>query len=292
VSYIIYLAIFERENYGDDMDKQFRTRIFLDSADPVETKAAMELLGSLDGQTTNPSLITKNPLLKQRMEKGEKFTQEEALAAYRDVVVEIAELIPNGSVSVEVPADESTSAKEMLQQATMMSGWAPNLHIKLPITEAGLSAAKYATQSGIRVNMTLCFSQEQAMAVHAATCDSNIGTDDVFVSPFVGRLDDQNLNGMDLIKNIIKMYRANDSRVKVLVASVRSLSHLLQSIQLGADIITAPYRVLEEWIKTGPKPISYEELPVNRLYKLYNIKHELSDVGLAKFTDDWNKLVK
>ena len=172
-------------------------RIFLDGGDPNDTRAVIAQLGFLDGQTTNPTLIAKNPEVRARLEHGERFQREELLAFYRGVVADIAALIPDGSVSIEVYADRNTAAEEMLAQAREMFAWIPNAHIKFPITAAGLTAAAQAIAEGMRVNMTLCFTQAQAAAVHAATRGAAPGA--VFVSPFVGRLDDRGEHWMRLI---------------------------------------------------------------------------------------------
>ena len=222
-----------------------KTRIFLDSGDPQETKEVIKLLGFLDGQTTNPTLISKNPKAKEKLVKGEKFTKEEILSFYKEIVTEISGLIPNGSVSVEVYSDKNTTAKQMLKQGREMFSWIPNAHIKFPTTHEGLSAAEQAVNEGMRVNMTLCFSQEQAAAIYSSTKGAKKG--EVFVSPFIGRLDDRGENGMDLIKNIIEMHKVSNHHVKVLSASVRNLDQFLYAINLKSDIITAPFKVLKEW---------------------------------------------
>ena len=150
--------------------------------------------------------------------------------------------------------------------------WIPNAHIKYPTTIEGLQAAVQAIKEGMRINMTLCFQQEQAAAVYTATKGAQKGQ--VFLSPFVGRLDDQGKNGMDVIKNIIKMYKNGDMHVELLAASLRNIDHLLYSLKLGADIVTAPYKVLEGWVqKSLPipqenyqyKPKNLENIPYRKL---------------------------
>ena len=133
-----------------------------------------------------------------------------------------------------------------------MCSWIPNAYIKYPCTREGLRAAQMSVQKNIRVNMTLCFSQEQAAAVYAATRGSK---QPVYVSPFVGRLDDSGENGMDLVRNIKKMYEHDDGHVHVLAASIRSLNHLLCSFALSAELATVLGKVLEEWaVKGFPLP--------------------------------------
>ena len=280
------------------------TKIFLDSGDPAETKEAIKLLGFLDGQTTNPTLIAKNPEAQERLEKGEKFSAQEIFDFYKVVVEEISTSIPQGSVSVEVYADQNTTTEEMIKQGQELFSWIPNAHIKLPIIDQGLRAAEQVVKAGVKVNMTLCFSQEQAAAVQVA-CQAAV-KGDVFVSPFVGRLDDQGKNGMDLIANIIKMYQAAGGQVEVLTASVRTYDHFQYALKLGSDIITAPFKILKEWSEKGLEmpandwqydsddlaPIPYQDLDLKKYWTDYNIKHELTDTGLQKFSDDWNALIK
>ncbi|MDR3642598.1 MAG: transaldolase family protein [Candidatus Doudnabacteria bacterium] len=275
-----------------------KTKIFLDSGDPKETREALALLGFLDGQTTNPSLVAKNPEA-----VGKKFSAAEVLNFYEGVVKEVSSLIPQGSVSVEVYADKDTSCEEMLDQAKNFYAWIPNAHIKYPTVTEGLKAAEISVKDGMRVNMTLVFNQAQAAAVYAATRSSKKG--DVFLSPFVGRLDDRGENGMDFIANTIKMYQPGDGHVEVLVASVRSIDHFVKSIELGADIITSPLKILKQWAELGMpvtskqqtadsnqlRPIPYEELDLNRPWQEYNIQHELTDKGIEKFASDWNGLI-
>ncbi|GAI49963.1 unnamed protein product, partial [marine sediment metagenome] len=175
------------------------------SGNPSETKETINLLGFLDGQTTNPSLISKNPEIKKRLNKDEKFSKKEIYKFYREIVQEISILIPKGSVSIEVYADESTTAEMMLPQAKEMFKWIHNAHIKFPITKEGLIAAHRAVKHGLRINMTLCFTQDQAAAVYSATKGAK--KNQVFISPFVGRLDDIGESGMSLVENILKMYQ-------------------------------------------------------------------------------------
>lgn len=278
-----------------------KTKIFLDGGNPEETKEIINLLGFLDGQTTNPTLIAKNPETAQRLAKGEKFTEQELLNFYRSIVEEISGLLPNGSVSVEVYADANTKTDAMLAQGKEMFDWIPNAHVKFPTNKEGLTTAQQAVIIGLRVNMTLVFSQQQAAAVYAATKSGN----NVFVSPFIGRLDDQGQNGMDLIKNIINMYQNSNHHVQVLTASVRSLNHFLYAIALGSDIITAPFKILKDWADSGLQlpdenfvynsdhlnEIPYEQLDLNKDWHEFNISHELTDIGIEKFSNDWNALI-
>lgn len=280
-----------------------KTKIFLDGGDPEETKLLIKELGFLDGQTTNPTLVSKNPNAIKRLESGEKFTSEEIMDFYKHVVSEISRIIPNGSVSIEVYADENTTESEMMDQALKMNEWIPNAHIKFPTTHAGLAAAEECIKRGINVNMTLVFSQEQAAAVYAATRGAIKGQ--VFVSPFIGRLDDKGLNGMDLIKNIVEMYKSGDGHVEVLTASVRNLDHFNAALSLGSDIITSPSKLIKEWKTKGAKvskeysynakdlkPIEYQDLDLEKNWQEFDIKHELTDAGIEKFAADWNALIR
>lgn len=282
-----------------------KTKIFLDSGDPNETEETIKLLGFLDGQTTNPSLIAKSPEAEARLSAGNKFSTDEVLSYYHQVVTKVSGLIPGGSVSIEVYADAETKAEAMLMQAREFFKWIPNAHIKFPTTLEGLKAAEMAVIEKMRVNMTLVFSQEQAAAVYTATKGASRGQ--VYLSPFIGRLDDRGENGMDLIKNIIQMYENSDHHVEVLTASVRSLDHFTQAINLGSDIITSPFKVLKDWAEAGfpspihgegagerlnnLKPIAYRQITLDHSWQSYNIAHELTDKGVAKFAEDWNNLI-
>jgi transaldolase len=284
--------------------KDLKTRIFLDGGDPEETKQILSLLGFLDGQTTNPTLISKNPEARRRLEEGKKFSSGEVLDFYRNVVKTVSGLVPGGSVSVEVYADAATKAEAMLLQGREMFSWIPNAHIKFPTTREGLKAAEQAVRDGLRVNMTLCFTQDQAAAVYAATRGAKKGQ--VFVSPFIGRLDDRGENGMDVIANIIRMYRSGDGHVEVLTASVRNFDHLLYALKLGSDIITAPYPVLKTWGEKGMPvpgndyvyaaagtlaPVPYRDITLDKAWESLDITHSLTDKGLERFSADWNALI-
>lgn len=283
---------------------KLKTRIFLDGGDPVETGVIRQLLGFLDGQTTNPTLVAKNPAARKRIESGDRFTERELLKFYRMVVNTVGEIIPNGSVSIEVFADAMTPSIAMLRQAREMYTWIPNAHIKFPASQEGLKAAEQAVKDGLRVNMTLCFSLEQAAAVYAATRGARKGQ--VFVSPFIGRLDDIGENGMDLIANILELYKQGDGHVEVLTASVRTLDHLLFALKLGSDIITVPFGILKAWGEQGMpvpgpdyrypagslKPIQYKNLRLDLPWQEYDIRHQLTDKGMARFSADWNALIR
>jgi len=284
--------------------ENLKTRIFLDGGDPDETREIINLMGFLDGQTTNPTLISKNPIARQHIERRDKFSKAEILQFYRGVVEEISALIPHGSISVEVYADFSTTAEEMLHQGKEMFSWIPNAHIKFPTVQEGLKAAEKAVKNGLRVNMTLCFTQEQAAAVYAATNCSKRGQ--VFVSPFIGRLDDKGENGMDVISHIIKMFQKGDGHVEVLTASVRNIDHLLYALKLGSDIITVPFNVLKEWVERklpipednyvynqkNLKSIPFKDIDITKNWQNYDIRYELTDKGIERFSSDWNALIK
>ena len=279
-----------------------KTKIFLDGGDPEETRSIIGAMGFLDGQTTNPTLISKNPHVQKRLENGEYFSEKEILENYKSIVHELSQLLPDGSISIEVNADQKTTAETMLLQASKMFSWIPNAHIKFPTTSEGLSAAEQAIADGMRVNMTLCFTQEQAAAVHGATGGATKGS--VFVSPFVGRLDDMGYNGMGLIENIMEMYQKEQSHVETLVASVRTMAHFMFSLHLQADIVTAPFKLIKEWADKGMpmpgkdykydssrfKPIPYVEIDGKTPWKEIRFKHELIDKGLEAFAKDWTKL--
>jgi len=280
-----------------------KTKILVDGGDPNETLRIKSLLGFVDGQTTNPSLIAKNPEIQQLIASGDTLSAEEEKNEYRKIVQSISPLVGDAGVSIEVFADLDTTAEKMLAQGQEMFSWIPNAYIKYPCTREGLRAAQMSVQEPIRVNMTLCFSQEQAAAVYAATKGSK---EPVYVSPFVGRLDDRGEDGMDLIRNIKKMYERSDGHVHVLAASIRTVNHLLCSFALSAELATVPTTVLDEWAATGfpipdqdfrykgvdasgklLKAIPYKELDLNRPWQSFDMAHELTTKGIQKFVADY-----
>ncbi len=281
------------------------SKIYIDGGDPQETQQADALLKKagyhgLDGQTTNPTLIVKNFASKNG---GKKVSMEETIAEYKRVITEMSKIIPDGKISIQVIGDPATlTMEDMLSQARDRILWIPNGVIKFPCTTVGLSAVEVFCQEG-PVNITLNFSQDQAAAVYAATRAHNY---DVYLSPFVGRLDDKGENGMDVIVNELEMYRAfGDQHVNVLAASIRTMNHLLYSLFVKSPVITLPFKVFKEWADAGftlPKEdfiydapglteIPYKELTLDSDWKEYNISHPLTDSGVAKFWEDWQSIV-
>ncbi|HLV33551.1 MAG TPA: transaldolase family protein [Spirillospora sp.] len=285
------------------------SELFIDGGNAQETQAANDLLRSLrpdwqrgiDGQTTNPTLVAKNPDIQKYLSSGKKLTQAEALADYRKIVEAVA-AVTNGPVSIQVIADQSTKADDMLSQARRYRDWIPNGVVKFPCTAEGLAAAEVFCQE-FPVNITLNFTQSQAAAVFQATRHAKFR---VFISPFVGRLDDLGENGMDLVANELKMYAAGDGHVDVLTASVRNVQHLMYALQLESPAITIPFKVFQEWVDLGLplpddsfhydpkdlKPIPYKEYALDQDWRSYDLKHKLTDAGLTRFMQDWQSIIK
>lgn len=213
-------------------------QLFLDTASIHEIRTMWEI-GILDGVTTNPTLVAK---------EGRRF---------EDVLKEICALgVP--SVSAEVVG---TTVDAMLAEGRHLRGLHPSIYVKVPMTTAGLRATKVLASEGTRVNMTLVFSANQALLA------AKVGA--AYVSPFIGRLDDQGQEGMALIEEIVRIYRNYAFKTQVLVASVRHPIHVLDAAKLGADIATMPFGVMEKLAQ-----------------------HPLTDLGLARFLKDWEKVPK
>jgi transaldolase len=213
-------------------------KIFLDTANIDEIREAASL-GVIDGITTNPSLIAK---------EGRDL---------KEAAQEIFELV-DGPISLEVVA---TDAAGMVEEGRQLAGLHPNVVVKIPMVREGLKALKVLSGEGIRVNMTLVFQASQALLV------AKNGA--AFVSPFVGRIDDISGDGMQLIEEILTIYENYDYPTEVLVASVRSVKHIVEAAMMGADICTVPYKVIEQMLK-----------------------HPLTDNGLKQFLEDYEKSKK
>ena len=212
--------------------------LFLDTASVTEIRTMWDI-GILDGVTTNPTLVAK---------EGRKF---------EDVLREICALgVP--SVSAEVVA---TDTEGMVREGRHLRDIHPAIYVKVPMTPAGLTATKVLAKEKTRVNMTLVFSATQALLA------AKVGA--AYVSPFIGRLDDQSEVGMDLIRDIVQIYRNYRFPTQVLVASVRHPVHVLEAAKLGADIATMPFAVMQKLSQ-----------------------HPLTDLGLARFLKDWEKVPK
>lgn len=278
-------------------------KILLDGGDPDETRRIKDVLGRLDGQTTNPTYVAKNPKIQERIAAGHKLTKQEQEEEYRHIVQQISPLVGDSGVSIEVFADFDSTAEQMLEQGEKMFTWIPNAYIKYPCTHEGLRAAGISARRAIRVNLTLCFSQEQAAAVYAVTKDAKAP---VYISPFVGRLDDKGIDGMELVKNIKRMYDQGDGHVQVLVASLRRQEHLLDAMALHAELATLPANLLDQWVGAGRavpdqnfhysgmdgqgrrlKSIPYRNLNLNTSWESFDIRHELTDQGITKFVTDY-----
>jgi transaldolase len=210
-------------------------KFFVDTAEVSEIKD-LASTGLLDGVTTNPSLIAKS---------GRKFL---------DVIAEICKVV-DGPVSAEVAA---TDAETMLTEGRKLAGIANNVAVKVPLTWDGLKTCRALTQAGTMVNVTLCFSANQALLAAKAGA--------TFISPFVGRLDDNGENGMELISDIRTIYDNYDFDTQILVASVRHPIHVKQAAMIGADVATVPPAVLRQLVG-----------------------HPLTEKGLAAFVADWKK---
>ncbi len=208
-------------------------RLFIDSADVAELRAAAAS-GLIDGVTTNPSLIAKS---------GRKM---------KEAIAEICSIIP-GPVSAEAVA---TDVDGMLKEGRFLADIAPNVVVKLPLTENGLRACKALADDGIKVNVTLCFSSVQALLAAKSGA--------YFISPFIGRLDDNGADGLELIREMRQIYDNYGFETQILAASIRTAGHVRDAALAGADCATLPAKVFAS------------------LYK-----HVLTDAGVEAFLKDW-----
>jgi transaldolase len=213
-------------------------KFFIDTANVDEIAEAAEL-GILDGVTTNPTLLAR--------EKGK--------GDFKDILKKICEIV-QGPVSAEVVGHD---ADTMVTEAEKLAKIDEHIVIKVPLTREGLKVMGRLKKEGIRTNATLVFSPNQALLAAKAGA--------TFLSPFVGRLDDVSHFGMDLIQQIVTIYENYEIDTEVIVASVRNPLHVVDAAMIGADIVTIPFRVIEQMVK-----------------------HPLTDVGVQKFLDDWKKL--
>ncbi|WP_026485949.1 fructose-6-phosphate aldolase [Caldanaerobius polysaccharolyticus] len=210
-------------------------KFFIDTANVEEIKEANDL-GVIAGVTTNPSLVAK---------EGRDFIE---------VIKEIASII-DGPISAEVISEDH---QDMIQEARKLAAIHNNIVIKIPMTAEGLKAVKALSKEGIKTNVTLIFSANQALLAARAGA--------TYVSPFVGRLDDISTEGMQLIRDIVEIFKNYDISTEIIVASVRHPMHVLEAAKLGAHIATVPYKVIMQMIK-----------------------HPLTDAGIQKFKEDWKK---
>jgi len=213
-------------------------KLFLDSANLTEIRDAAAM-GLIDGVTTNPSLVAK---------EGRPFAK---------LIADICQIV-DGPISAEVTA---VDAEGIVREGRELVKIHHNVVVKVPLIPEGLKAVRQLSREGIKTNVTLCFSSTQALLAAKAGAS--------FISPFVGRLDDISEQGMDVIKQIVTIYRNYGFSTQVLVASVRHPLHVIEGAMLGAHVATMPYAVLMQLAK-----------------------HPLTDIGLKKFLADWEKLPK
>ncbi|MGD9140311.1 MAG: fructose-6-phosphate aldolase [bacterium] len=213
-------------------------KFFIDTANVDEIAEAAEL-GILDGVTTNPTLLAR--------EKGK--------GDFKDILKKICEIV-QGPVSAEVVGQD---ADTMVAEAKKLAKIDQHIVIKVPLTVEGLKVMGRLKKDGIRTNATLVFSANQALLAAKAGAS--------FLSPFVGRLDDASHYGMDIIEQIMTIFGNYDLETEVIVASVRNPLHVVEAAMIGADIVTIPFKVINQMVK-----------------------HPLTDVGVARFLDDWKKL--
>ncbi len=208
-------------------------RFFLDTANVEYIREANEM-GVICGVTTNPSLIAK---------EGRDFNE---------VIKEITEIV-DGPISGEVISED---AKGMIEEGRKIAAIHKNMIVKIPMTAEGLKATKVLANEGIKTNVTLIFSVNQALLA------ANAGA--TYVSPFLGRVDDISMNGIDLVRNIAEIFRVHNISTEIIAASVRNPLHVIEAARAGADIATVPYNLVQQMIK-----------------------HPLTDQGLEKFKKDW-----
>ncbi|MBE5993452.1 MAG: fructose-6-phosphate aldolase [Paenibacillaceae bacterium] len=213
-------------------------RFFVDTANIEEIRKANEM-GIICGVTTNPSLIAK---------EGRDFKQ---------VIEEITSIV-DGPISGEVKAT-TTDAKGMIEEGRQIAAIHPNMVVKIPMTAEGLKAVKVLTGEGIKTNVTLVFSATQALLAARAGA--------TYVSPFLGRLDDISMPGIDLIDEITEIFSIHEIETEIIAASIRNPIHVIDCAKAGADIATVPYPVLEQMTK-----------------------HPLTDQGIKKFQDDYRNV--
>ena len=212
-------------------------RIFLDTANIEHIRQAAKL-GLISGVTTNPSLVAK-----------------EGSSNLKSMILEICSLV-DGSVSVEVM---SLDVEGMIKEARELASWHKNVTVKIPVSEAGYEAVSVLSRENIKTNLTLCFSPTQTLLGARAGA--------TYVSPFVGRLDDIDHGGMDVVSETVEIFTRYNLKTQVIAASIRHPLHVIEAAKAGSHITTVPYDILMKMMK-----------------------HPLTDIGIARFIEDWKKV--
>lgn len=304
------------------MSENIETKFLLDSGDPAEYRELANLAEktnhTLWGATTNPSLIAKKLT-------GKKVTFNDAFNLQKELIMEILEIVP-GAVSAEVYADEQTKAEEMIEQGRDIATWHERIYVKLPTTLEGFKAREILRKEKIPVNNTLVFSQSQIVAIclHEKLAQDLYGPFEnmwpPFISPFVGRIDDRGENGIELVSNGMELKEEFKHPLWMLEASVRTVSHLKEGINMSVESITAPFSVYKEWFtlseaergnldsKSYQKELAavhlwhptQEILEISTFEDFYkaiessslDITHELTEKGLKRFAEDWSTIIE
>lgn len=287
-------------------------KLLLDSGNPDEFREIPDLWGA----TTNPTLIAKKLA-------GKKVSQDEAIKLQKEIVLEIISIVP-GAVSAEVYADQNTTAENMITQGKDIATWHERVIVKLPTNLEGFKARSALRKAGIAINNTLVFSQEQIFAIclQEKIIQKLYGpiknTYPMFISPFVGRLDDIGIDGMQLVEHGMKIKSLVGLEIWMLAASIRRIEHMQRSLACGSELITVPAKVFREWFTKENnelgimnneyakdlKPIPYWEPPKELLEidtenaffeaissNKLNIQHDLTDKGIIRFADDWKAII-
>ncbi len=210
-------------------------KLFMDTANLEEIREGAQW-GILDGITTNPSLVAKEKM------------------SFKDILLEIVKIV-NGPISAEVVA---VKYDDILREGRHLAKIHSNIVVKVPLIPEGIRAVKALSTEGIRVNVTLCFSAVQALLA------AKVGA--AYISPFIGRIDDVGIEGMDLIREIRQIYDNYDFKTEILAASIRHPQHVLEAAKIGADAATIPFKVMKQLFS-----------------------HPLTDTGLSRFLSDWDK---
>lgn len=294
-------------------------KYILDSGEVAEYKDLINQTKTVHeelwGGTTNPTLIAKKLT-------GKKCTPKESFMLQANIIKEILDIVP-GAVSAEVYADLTTTAEQMAVQGRELARISNRVYVKLPTNAAGFQARTILRKEKIPINNTLVFSQEQIFAIclHEKIMQEQFGpienTWPPFISPFIGRLDDIGENGLDLLKHGMKIKSMFTYPLWMLAASVRSLTHMAQSIQANTELITAPAALYQEWFNVSFEKKEHYSEGINSLISIpewtipselmqiktidefdqaiksniLDIRHELTDKGITKFAEDWKAIL-
>jgi transaldolase len=283
--------------------ENLKTKIFLASAEPEETKEAIETIGFLDGQVVGLAHFIKSSRIANQGFGNKQSTIADITDQYKKLLQEIGSIALSGQIVADVIVREINICDELVDQGREMHLWSVNNIVRLPMSKAGLEATQILVKDGVNINLSPCFSVKQAAAATSLTWQISLGH--VSVSTFVSDLEKIGQSGTSLVESIVKMKKENNARIEVLAEGVHSLSQFMEVLKVGADVVALPLSVIKEWsfekMRLPSSDDSYDQSQLSKIPYVdlslkkdpldYDILHHLTAVKLEEMSDALDTLL-